>query len=79
MKQKPSKKPKQLSSYVRFSGIAVQMGAIIGLGAWGGSSLDKKFNFDKPIFTIVLSLLGVAIALYIVIREVIKMGKDVDE
>lgn len=79
--ENPSKKPSNsLNQYARFSGIAIQMGVIIGLSAWGGKKLDEHFNLNKPYLTIVCSLTGVAIALYLIIREVIKMGKkDADE
>lgn len=79
--ENPSKKPNNsLNQYARFSGVAIQMGVIIGLSAWGGKKLDEHFNLNKPYLTIVCSLSGVAIALYLIIREVIKMGKkDADE
>ncbi|MBI2281406.1 MAG: AtpZ/AtpI family protein [Bacteroidetes bacterium] len=79
--ENPSKKRNNsLSQYARFSGVAIQMGVIIGVSAWGGKKLDEHFNLNKPYLTIVCSLTGVAIALYLIIREVIKMGKkDEDE
>lgn len=79
--ESPSKKPNNsLNQYARFSGIAIQMGVIIGVSAWGGKKLDEHYNLNKPYLTIVCSLVGVAFALYLIIREVIKMGKnDADE
>lgn len=75
--EKPSKKPNSsLNQYARFSGIAIQMGVIIGFSAWGGRKLDQYFNLSKPYLTIVCSLFGVAFALYLIIREVINMGKN---
>lgn len=52
------------------------MGAIIGLGSWVGSLLDEKYKTPKPYFTLVLALLSIAAALYLIIKEVIKTGKD---
>lgn len=52
------------------------MGVIIGFSAWGGRKLDQQFNLHKPYLTIICSLLGVAFALYLIIREVINMGKN---
>lgn len=72
----PSKKPKQRNNYLRFSGVAIQMGAIIGLGAWGGSSMDAHYQNTNKLFTIILTLLAVAASLYLVIKEVINMSKD---
>jgi|RifCSPlowO2_12_1023861.scaffolds.fasta_scaffold247730_2 F0F1-type ATP synthase assembly protein I len=79
--ENPSKKPNNsLNQYARFSGIAIQMGVIIGVSAWGGKKLDEYFNLNKPYLTIVCSLVGVAFALYLIIKEVINMGKkDADE
>jgi len=68
-------KPK-LNQYARFSSMAIQMGLVIGVAAWGGSKLDEKYQNEKPIWTIVLSLLGVGIALYIFIKEANNLSKD---
>lgn len=56
--------------------MALQMGLIIGAGAWGGTALDDYVQNQKPIWTIVLTLLGVAASLYIFIREAQKLSKD---
>ena len=61
---------------MRFSGMAIQMAILIGGGAWGGSALDKHYQNEKPIWAIVLSLLGIAISLYLIIRSANKMSKD---
>jgi len=75
--KKPEKKSNSsLKGYARFSGIAVQMGVIIGLGSWSGVKLDERLNNKTPLFTIILSLSAVALSLYLIIKEVIKMGKD---
>lgn len=63
---------------LRFSSMAIQMGIVIGAGAWGGSVLDTKYQNEKPIWTIVLSLAGVAIALYLFIKEAQNLSKDDD-
>lgn len=47
----------------------MQMLVVIGLSAWGGVTLDKKMGWE-PWGTIVLTLLGVFIAMYQVIRAV---------
>ena len=79
-KNNPStKKPKRHNTYLRFSGVAIQMGAIIGLGAWGGSSLDAHYQNSNKLFTIILTLSAVAGSLYLVIKEVINMSKDDDK
>ncbi|MBK7816963.1 MAG: AtpZ/AtpI family protein [Bacteroidia bacterium] len=52
------------------------MGAIIGLSTWGGVKLDDHFKTQRPYYTIVLSLLGIGIALYVVIKDVIDTSKN---
>lgn len=69
---------KQLNKWVRFSGMGFQMGMVIFLGVWGGMKLDQKFPNEHKIYTIILSLLSVFIALYLVIKEV-KNLSDNDE
>ena len=77
--KKSSKKSKPLNSYVKFSGMAIQMGVTIALGAWCGSKLDDKFETSSRPYTIILSLLAISISLYLVIREVINMQKEDEE
>jgi len=77
--KKSSKKSKPLNNYVKFSGMAIQMGVTIALGAWGGSKLDEIVNPDSKIFTILFSLLSIGIAMYLVIRDVINMQKNNEE
>ena len=69
-----NKKTKPLSQFLKFSNIAIQMGVIIGLGAFAGSRLDLWLEKEN-LFTVILSLLAVFGALYHVINEVIKLSK----
>ncbi len=75
MSRKPSsnnKKKKYLNSYARYSSIAMQMLVIILLGIWGGVKLDGLVNFKFPLFTVLLSFISVGLAIYVVIRDLIK-------
>jgi len=62
---------KGLVQLAKYSGIVVQMGVIIFLTTWGGTKLDKLLEFSKPVFTIILSLLGVFAAIWIAIKDFI--------
>ena len=64
------KKNNPLSSYARFSNIAFQMIAIIGIGVYAGVKLDEKYPNKYRLFTIFLSLFSIGTALYLVIRQV---------
>lgn len=63
---------KGLNDFARYSGMAFQMIAIILITTWGGTKLDKLAATDKPVFTIILSLLGVFAAIYTVLKDFIK-------
>jgi F0F1-type ATP synthase assembly protein I len=72
--QKDSQKntPEQANAALKWSGLAFQMMAMIGLGVWGGMWLDKKLALTFPAFTLGLSLLGVVGSLVMVFREATK-------
>ena len=59
-------------AFMRFMSMAYQMGAAIGLGVWLGIWADGKWPAARPMFTVVGSLLGTGIALYVVIKEASK-------
>ena len=74
LKKKNQRNPqnKGIDDFARFSGIAFQMIAIILITTWGGIELDKLTNFKIPLFTIILSLLGVFAAIYTAVKDFIK-------
>ena len=64
-------KKRFLNNYGRYSSIAFQMLAIILLGVFGGFKLDQWIH-TKPIFTIVLSIGSVILAIYTVTKGLLK-------
>jgi len=56
--------------------MAFQMLAIILIFYWAGQKLDKHSGSDFPLYTIILSLLGVFGALYISLKDFIKKDED---
>ena len=69
-KDKDKKPGKQLKNVAALSGIAIQMGVTIYLFVILGKWLDTKFNNGDKLFIIIMTLLGVAISLYAVIKQV---------
>ena len=71
--EKPAKKP-PLNNYLKYSGMGFQMLAAICLGVLGGVYLDDKHPATEefPLFTVVGSLLGVFLALYIPLKGLLK-------
>ena len=70
-KNRKDQENKGLAELARYSGIAIQMGVIIFITTWGGIKLDELAEFKKPVFTIILSLLGVFAAIYVAIKDFI--------
>jgi hypothetical protein len=62
--------------WMRFAGIAAQMGAIIWLGHVLGVYLDKRAGRVDELYHNIVTLAAVMLAMALVIREVIKLGKD---
>ena len=62
----------QLKDVAKYSAIAFQMLAIVLAGVFGGIKLDQIVSLDFPLFTVILSLLAVALAIYYSIRDLIK-------
>lgn len=54
--------------FARYSGLAFEMLGIILLGVFGGQKLDERRGGDFPLWTLILSLLSIFVALYIVIK-----------
>ena len=73
-KKKSQKKlqNKGIHDFDRYSGLAFQMIGIILVTVWGGVKLDTLTGWKTPVFTIVLSLLGVFAAIYTAIKDFIK-------
>ena len=63
---------KGLNDFARYSGMAFQMIAVILITTWGGIELDKLTKTETPVFTIILSLLGVFAAIYTAVKDFIR-------
>ena len=71
-KSKKQPNPSKSNSILRYSGMGLQMGAIMLLGAWAGIKLDKHFDIKNNTFTATLTILAVIIAVYLTIKDLLK-------
>ena len=71
-KKELRKNKERLNSYVKYSGIAFQMIAIILIGVFGGMKLDKWLETDKPVFTALLSVFAVILSIYYSIKDLLR-------
>lgn len=60
-----------MNNYIKYTQMGFQMAIIITLGAFGGKKLDDYLSLQTPVFTIILSLLSIAAALYLVLKDFI--------
>lgn len=68
-------KKKLLKNYAKYSSIGFQMIVIISAGAFGGYKLDEYLELNFPVFTLVLTVLAVVLAIYYSIKDFIKPRK----
>jgi hypothetical protein len=66
--QKPKKK---LDDFIRYSNMAFEMVAIMGIGTWSGILIDDWLELGFPVFTLVLMVFSVVGAIYHAIRKFI--------
>jgi len=76
MDSQPKKSP--LNDYAVYSNMGIEMAVIIAMGVFGGIKLDKWLGCS-PVFTLILSLLGVGIALYVMIKAFTPKQQKKDE
>ena len=69
MTQIPEREPRQVNQYLKYSGMAVQLFVLAGVGAWLGQLLDKHFTTPKPYFTILLILLFTGVFFYRLVKD----------
>lgn len=71
--QTPKKRSQdQFKTYIKYSGLAFQMVAVLGLAVWGGMKLDDKMGNGFPLFTIIFALIAFAGSLIVTIRSLPK-------
>lgn len=66
------KQKTQLTNFAKYTGIAFQMLATIGIFAFIGYQIDKYNNSKQPIITALVTLIGVVVSLYQVIKSLTK-------
>ena len=71
MKDHLSRK-KSFDNFIRYSSISFQMLVIILVGVYGGIKLDKLVRIEFPVFTVILSIGSVALAIYYAVKDFIK-------
>ena len=68
-----SKQDKPLKNFATLSGLGLQMGIIIYVLVRIGKCLDAYFNLPKKIFVAIGAITGVALGLYVVLKQLKKI------
>lgn len=63
------------TSYLKYTGMAFQMLAVIIIFVFGGIKLDEYLHTKFPFFTLGLSLIGVILGIYVGIKDFVKKKK----
>lgn len=74
-KKKTSHDPSRSSAaqtYLKYSGLAFQMLAAVGLAAWGGIKLDQHFDNRFPFITLLLVVVALVGSMFLLIRQLPK-------
>ncbi|MDO3640452.1 MAG: AtpZ/AtpI family protein [Mucilaginibacter sp.] len=66
--QNKNKRP--VNNYLKFTGMGFQMIGIIGLFSFAGYKIDESASHHTKWVTAILSLTGVFVSLYLVIRSI---------
>lgn len=73
--QKSPKKTNGLKNGIALTGIAFEMGIIIYLAVKGGNWLDAHCETEKKYFTVIATLLGVAISIWVVLKQLKRLNQ----
>ncbi|MBX5439280.1 MAG: AtpZ/AtpI family protein [Thermoflavifilum sp.] len=65
----PKEPPRKDSTWLRYAGMTTELLVTIGLGVWVGMWIDRKAHFSIPVFTLVLSLGALIVALWRLIKS----------
>lgn len=69
---KNDNKDSPLKFYAKYSTLALQMIVIILAGAFGGKAIDAWLNWNFPVFTLTLTIISVAGAVFYAMRGLFK-------
>lgn len=73
--EEPRDDKQGVNNFARYSAISFQMLVTIGLFAFAGYKIDEYRNSRTPLFTALLSLAGVVVSLYQVVKQLNKNQK----
>ena len=55
---------KRFNAYLKYSGLAFQLAAVVAIGLFVGRWIDNYFSLSKPVFSMVLILVLFSLYMY---------------
>lgn len=68
----PKKKKPSLTDYGKYSSLVFQMAATVAIGVFGGIKTDEWLGMHIPVFTVLLSFIGVIAAVYFAVKDLVR-------
>ena len=65
-----NKKSNQTNSYLRYSGLGIQLLAAIGVAGWAGYELDRYLQIKFPAFLLLFGFLAFGGMMYQIYRSI---------
>ena len=59
----------RMKDWIRYSTLGIEMAVIVGAAVWGGVSIDRRRAGEFPLFTLLLSVLGLVVAIIRLVRS----------
>ncbi len=56
------------NGWLRYSSIGLEMALIVGICVWCGVAIDKRHQGQFPLFTILLSMLGLLVSIIYLVK-----------
>jgi F0F1-type ATP synthase assembly protein I len=65
-----------VNGFVRYSGIAFEMLAIIGIFTFVGWKLDRWLQNKFPVFVLIFSLSGIGLGIYVAVKDFLRKNEE---
>lgn len=65
------KKKHNPMAYMKYAGMAFQMGAIMFIGVLIGGFFDDKYGTEQPYFTLICILIALVAAFYLTLKDLL--------
>lgn len=65
-----------LKNFIKLSGLGIQIGVIVYIFIYFGKVIDLYLNINTKTFVAIGAIIGVAVSLYVVLKQLDKIHKE---